>query len=122
MSENINYLSESLLWSSHVDKSSGFPNQILITKYILVANPVQLHLPEGQEVVSYFASKIINGQDVQNLKPIKVFELEPNITVTVYERMGGYSLEFLEDAKDHFTTLYPDYANLTNIDFINSME
>ena len=116
------YLSKNHWGSAHVDKRDGFPNHMLTAKYILVANPVQLHLREqDQQVVSYLAAKIIDGQDTQNLLLIKTFELKPNITVTIYERTGGYSLEFLENVRDHFLSIYPDYEYLTNIDFDSAM-
>ena len=105
--------------TAHVDKRDGFPNCMLVAKYIVVADPVQLHLgAEGQQVVDYFVNVILDGTLTPNLTKIESVDMGNGVTAHIYRRDRGYSEEFLNAAKEHFGTLYPDYPNLNNIDMV----
>jgi len=109
-----------MLGTSHVDKRDGFPNNLLVAKYIVVTDPVQVHLGvEDQRVIEYFTNEILSGQ-AQNLKRIESFEIKEGLTAHIYERMGGFSVEFLDKAKNYFLAEYPNTTSLHNVDYIYS--
>ncbi len=107
--------------TAHVDKRDGFPNVLLVAKYIVVADPPQVHLgEENQQIVAYLAREILDGTHTKNLQKIDSVYIDNGVTAHIYERKSGYSLEFLNRAKKHFETLYPDYPALYNVDFVYS--
>ncbi len=107
--------------TAHVDKRDGFPNVLLVAKYIVVADPPQVHLgEENQQIVAYFAREILDGTYTKNLEKIDSVYVDNGVTAHIYERKSGYSIEFLTLAKTHFQTLYPDYPSLYNVDFVYS--
>lgn len=105
--------------TAHVDKRDGFPNPLLVAKYIVVADPVQVHLGvENQRIIEYFVNTISEGSLTPNLTKIESIDMGGGVTAHIYRRDSGYTDEFLNATKEYFATVYPDYPNLNNIDMI----
>lgn len=104
------------MYSTHeVDLRDGFPTSFFDAEYVLVANPIQLHLPEGtQEVVSYLASAILDSDSIigKYYKIEKTYNLDNEVTVGLYKRTCGLKREVYDDLKNYFVELYPDYPEL----------
>lgn len=105
---------QGILASAHVDKRDGFPNQYFLAEYIIVADPIQTHLPNGQLVVTQPANDILTGK-VRNLEKIRSFSIDNNVRLNVYKKTGPYDPEYIEELQGVFRATYPDYKNLTNI-------
>ena len=105
--------------TAHVDKRDGFPNPLLVAKYIVVADPVQVHLGvENQRIIEYFVNTISEGNLTPNLTKIESIDMGGGVTAHIYRRDSGYTDEFLNATKEYFAAVYPDYPNLNNIDMI----
>ena len=101
--------------SAHVDKRDGFPNYIFDAQYLLVGDPPQTHLESGsQDVVEYPARLILEGK-ASNLKVLRRFTLDNNVTVTLYKKTEPYSQEFINTIQTHFRTKYPTYPSLNSV-------
>ncbi len=95
----------------HVDKRDGFPDYFFDATYVLVADPIQTHLDDGQEVISYLSAKILNG-DAHNLNLIKTYPIDDNVTLKLYHKDSPYSSDFLADTKSYFQQKYPEHPFL----------
>lgn len=96
----------------HVDKRDGFPAYLFDATYIIVADPIQTHLAEGgQEIISYPAKQILSG-NVPNLKLVKKYTLDNDITLKLYYKESKYTDEFLKETKQYFKTKYPNHPSL----------
>ncbi len=108
-----------LLGTNHVDRRDGMPNHLLVSKFIVVADPVQVHLgTENQQVVDFFAREILDGTYTQNLERIHSIKITDEVTAHIYRRNAGYSEAFLRRAQEHFNMLYPEHGEMFSVDFI----
>ncbi len=108
-----------LLGTSHVDKRDGIPNHLLVSDFIVVAEPVQVHLgAENQQVVDFFVQEILDGTYTPNLERIESIPITDTVTAHIYRRNSGYTEEFLNRVQNHFNTLYPEHASLFAVDFV----
>lgn len=108
-----------LLGTNHVDKRDGLPNHLFVSRFIVVAEPVQVHLgAENQQVVDFFAHEILDGTYTPNLKKIESISITDTVTAHIYRREGGYTEDFLNRTAAHFSALYPDMAEQFRVDFI----
>ena len=108
---------KNVLPSSHIDKRDGFPNIFFTAHYVIVASPVQTHMPnngQGQMVVTQLANSILNGE-VHNLRYIKSYTIEGGLELKVYERVGEYEETFISSLKEAFSREYGGYNQLTRI-------
>jgi hypothetical protein len=103
-----------VLASAHVDKRDGFPNQFFGATYVIVADPVQTHLPTGQAVVTVLANDILQGE-VTNLQELKDFKIDGGVTLRVYRKTAPYDMQYINSLKAYFNEHYADYKNLTDI-------
>lgn len=107
--------------TAHVDKRDGFPNNLLLAKYIVVADPVQVHLgEENQQIIAYFVKEILSGENTPNLTEVYSESLADDVNIRIFRRDAGYTLDFLNKTKAHFESIYPDYPALYDVDFVYS--
>lgn len=110
---------QNLLGTNHVDKRDGIPNHLLICKFIVVAEPVQVHLgADNQQVVDFFAREILDGTYTPNLQRIESIPVADGVTAHIYRRNAGFSQTFLERVQAHFNAVYPDHESLFSVDFV----
>lgn len=109
----------SLLGTNHVDKRDGMPNHLFVSKFIVVADPVQVHLgTENQQVVDYFAREILDGTFTPNLERIESIPITREVTAHIYRRNSGFTEEFLNRTQAHFASLYPALGDRFAVDFV----
>ncbi|MBE7025290.1 MAG: hypothetical protein E7408_04475 [Ruminococcaceae bacterium] len=108
-----------MLGTNHVDKRDGIPNHLFVCKYVVVAEPVQVHLgADNQQVVDFFAREILDGTYTPNLERIESISVADGVIAHIYRRNNGYTEEFLNRVQAHFNTLYPEHTALFEVDFI----
>lgn len=106
-----------LLPTNNVDLSDGFPYQFMGAKYIVVADPIQLHLGKNNQMVVWFFANNILAQSSfgQNYKLLKVFSIDKNIKINVYEKEKCFTGEQLEDITNSFKNYYPNDGRFNNL-------
>lgn len=108
-----------MLGTSHVDKRDGIPNHLFVCKYVVVTEPVQVHLgADSQQVVDFFAREILDGTYTPNLERIESIRITDDVTAHIYRRNSGYTEEFLNRVQAHFNALYPEHGDLFAVDFV----
>lgn len=85
-----------LLPMSDVDKRDGFSYNLFVADYIVVADPVQLHLGEqNQQVVVLPYNEFINNEGIAKAfkKLPQKFTLENDVNVYIYEKQRDITTE-----------------------------
>lgn len=98
-----------------VDLRDGFPEGFLNANYVIVANPIQAHLPEGtQEVVRYLASQVMDsGTTIGKYYQLeKEYYLDNAVTVGLYRRNCELGRDAYEELNAYYGALYPDSPQL----------
>lgn len=99
------------LASAHVDRRDGFPRGLMVAEAVIVADPVQLHLPaDEQRVVAEPAQSFLKGTDIaQAFRELPVtFTLDGGVRVHVFERMRPITARDLEGLSSRLRDAYPD--------------
>ena len=105
---------EGIAATAHVDKRDGFPNQFFAANYVIVTNPAQTHLPQGQMVISVLADAILKGE-CENLILKKEYHLEDGVTAYLYQRTAPYDETFIQQLRAKFEKAYKGNPALTSI-------
>ena len=97
-----------------VDLRDGFPEDFLHARYVVTTDPVQLHLPSGQEVVSYLANNVNDADSYIgcHYKRMWKTELDNNVTVYLFEKESDYTEEDLQQISKYYSNLYPGYDSI----------
>ena len=97
-----------------VDLRDGFPTDFLYAKYIVTTDPVQLHLPSGQEVVNYLALNVQNPESYigRHFQYMEQYELDDGVIAKIYVKISDFNNEDLQEMRDHYGKLYPGYSNI----------
>lgn len=106
---------EGLQYTSDVDMRDGFPEGFLGADFIIVSDPINLHLATGtQEVVRYLAQELQepSSEVGKHYSLIKTFQLEGDTTAKVYEKTSQYSESDLQELRDYFDDYYPGHNEL----------
>lgn len=85
-------LSDRVLLSAHLDLREPFPSRLFEAEYVVVTEPVRLHLPPSeQEVISVPARQILTGEGIGlSFRRLPVaFTLEDGTEVGVWRRAGA---------------------------------
>ncbi len=102
----------------HVDKWQGFPPNLLKARYLVVTDPVQLHMrPEDQRVVGVPAGLVLKGEGIgaaYERLPVE-FALDEGVKVLVFERVRPFRAADLRDLSETFRAFYPDRPALYEI-------
>lgn len=93
----------------------GFPRELLQARYLLVASPVQLHLPvpHAQSAIEVPWAQVVNGTGFGaafSAQP-EVFTLGTDVLVRVYKRTRPLEPEDVEALRESFLKFYPDDGN-----------
>lgn len=100
--------------SCGVDLRDGFPYAFLASRYVVTTDPVQTHLPKGQEVVRYPAAMIQDPDSCigRHYRLIDEVALGEGVTAKIYQKTSNYSRIELREIQQHFEGIYPDYPEL----------
>jgi len=101
-----------------VDKRDPFNWNTVTADYLIVGDPVQVHLgEENQEILAILVNHVLNGTGpgkAYRLLP-DTFQLSDGVTVRIYKRVRSWTLEEYHDISDPLVEKYPDYAELYEI-------
>ena len=100
--------------SCDIDLRDGFPHAFLTAGYVVTTDPVQTHLPSGQEVVVYPATQIQDPESCigRHYRLIDEVALDGGVTAKIYRKVSNYSRNDLRQIQQHFAALYPDHPEL----------
>lgn len=104
-----------ILGSAHVDRRDGFPAGLLRARYVVVADPPQIHLrPEEQQVVLVPAASFAGGTDVAlAFAPwTENFALDGGVTVRVYERTRSHTEDEVAALAARLEKAHPDLPSV----------
>lgn len=106
---------ENLCFSSDIDLRDGFPSDFLVSDIIVTTDPIELHTaPNTQEVVSFLAQEVSNPNSPigRHYQATRSFELDNDVTATVYIRLTPFEESDYQYLADYYTSIYPDYPEL----------
>lgn len=106
-------LADVLYYTQDVDKRDRFPIELFLADYVITTNPIDLHLGENnQQVVAYFNNQILNGLLKENYTIVKTFSLEDDVKAIILKKLKNVSNTQIDEIKNHFKKLYPEYENM----------
>ncbi len=98
-----------------VDKRDAFNWNTPTADYLIVADPIQVHLgEENQQVMTLLARWVLSGDGpggAYEALPER-FTLQGGVTVRLYRRTRPWTYEEYAGLSNALTALYPDYAQL----------
>lgn len=106
------HLSGKIAYASQVDLRDGINIPSLMSRYFVVADPVQTHLsPEGQTVITLPAKEIISGDGIGSVfrKIGTGYKLSDEVTAYIYERTRPYTNKEITDFFSLFFVRYPQW-------------
>ena len=80
--------------------------------YVILSDPIQLHLPHGQEVIRIFSTNILRAQNIGKAYKKTEFAtvtLNGNIKVDVYKRERDFSKDEVEQFIYQLVEVYPEW-------------
>jgi hypothetical protein len=102
---------QAVLGAAHVDRRDGFPNALLTADIVLVADPLQVHLREqDQMVIAVPVASFVEGRDVSLAfrRVPEVFHLDGGVRVLVFERIREHEPGEVEAFSARLRAAYPD--------------
>jgi len=101
-----------------VDKRDAFNWNTATAHYLIVADPVQVHLGEdNQQVMALLAHHVLEGTGpgaAYEALP-QTFRLSGGVTVRIFEQTRPWTAEDYHTISDALQTLYPDHAELYQV-------
>lgn len=105
------------MYKTHdVDLRDGFPTQFLQSDYVVVSDPIQLHLtPGSQEVVRFLAQEVMNpkspvGRHFEKLD--KEFDLDNGVKAYIYMKTSEFDEADLQYLVNYYSQRYPGMDKL----------
>jgi len=108
------HLSGKIAYTSQVDLRDGINMSSLMSRYFVVADPVQTHLsPDGQRVITIPAKEIISGEGIGSaFKKIGAgYKLSGEVTAYIYERTRPYTNKEINNFFSLFFEHYPQWKD-----------
>ncbi|XRW94011.1 hypothetical protein JEM67_09560 [Serratia sp. PAMC26656] len=108
-------LTEKIAYASQVDLRDGINVESLLSKYFVVADPVQTHLsPDGQRVVTIPTNEILSGRGIGSaFRKIGVgYKLSGGVTAYIYERTRPYTDKEIKNLFSLFFEHYPQWKEI----------
>lgn len=103
------------IYVSSVDKRDGFSWAMLEADYLVVGDPVQVHLgEENQQIVAIPAHAVLDGTGFGAAyeRLDDVFTLQDGSSVYLYRRLRTVTAAERQEIAQALTAKYPDYAQL----------
>lgn len=102
-----------ILYHGTVDKRDPFNWNSLEADYLVIGDPIQVHLgEENQQVMALFARDVLEGSGPGSAyEPLpETFAVMNGVTVRVYRRTRYLTGDEYRSISQRLTALYPDYA------------
>lgn len=99
---------------AHSDLRDGFSTELLKAKYVVVCDPVQLHLAAGtQKVIEIPANEILGGTGIgANYEYMQEWTLDRGVKAKLYRLAKDFSQQDIRELAARFDAVYPDYPQL----------
>jgi len=99
--------------TQHVDKRDHFPNELFFADYVIVTDPVQVHLGENnQKLIVYFNEAILKGDLKKYYKKEETYHLQKNVTAYLLKKIASPGNAEIQKMYDYFKDAYPEYENM----------
>ncbi|MBM9400323.1 hypothetical protein JUN65_01785 [Gluconacetobacter azotocaptans] len=101
-----------LVYASQVDLRDRLRLTEFMARYVVVADPIQIHLhPEGQRVIAIPAQEILSGRGIGAAyrRTDMAFHLSNNVTATIFEKIRPFTPDEAERFIKEFVDFYPDW-------------
>lgn len=108
-------LSKYLTGMSQVDLRDGLSIPALMSRFIIVVDPVQTHLtPSGQQVITIPAKELLNNEGIgKAFKRVgNGYPLEKGATAYVYERTRPFTYDEMMDFISKYYVSYPQWKGI----------
>lgn len=108
-------LTGKIAYASQVDLRDGINVESLLSRYFVVADPVQTHLsPDGQRVITIPANEILSGDRIGSAfrKIGAGFKLSGGVTAYIYERTRPYTDKEIKNFFSLFFEYYPQWKEI----------
>ncbi|WP_275155810.1 hypothetical protein [Citrobacter koseri] len=98
-----------------VDLRDGMPARSLLSDYLVVTTPPDIHLPQGQNVIKTTAENILSGKGIgSHYSEIARFTLSSNHTGIIFEKKTAFNKNDIDQYISQFTHIYPEWENKYN--------
>lgn len=95
---------------AHSDLRDGFSTELPKAKYVVVCDPVQLHLAAGtQRVMGIPANEILGGA---NYEYMQEWTLDRGVKAKLYRLAKDFSQQDIRELAARFDVVYPDYPQV----------
>jgi hypothetical protein len=108
-------LSKKVFITHDVDLRDGFPVQFLLAKYVVITNPLQIHLPNwAQRVISIPRDCILNKRNIGKayVETEYKFTLHNKVEAHIYRKNRACSMEEVEEFLNLFYKHYPEWKSM----------
>lgn len=121
-------IDNNLTYVSQVDLRDGFSPDSIMSKYVVITDPVQLHLnPSGQRVISIPVLDILNKHNIGKayVKIGRSYNLNDSVTASIYKKNRNFTIDEVNGFLSEFYQYYPEWKkNLSEqklkLSFLNS--
>lgn len=93
------------------DLRDGFPIGVLNANILVITDPIH----GDQETITFPSRQLMSADSVIGrhfVKNDRVFTLENNVKVLIYEKQSDFTQEDLQYMADYFTKIYPGYIHM----------
>lgn len=103
-----------MLPTSDVDLRDGFPTGFLTADYVVATDPIQTHLPSGQQAVSYLAQEVQDADSYlgRHFHVIEQITLDSGVTAFILQKDSEFTDDDLHRLSAYYTALYPENTEL----------
>ena len=105
-----------MYWGSDVDLRDGFSENFLYADYVVVTDPVQLHLKDGtQEVVRFLCEEIQKEASPIGRHFVRMeqsYNLDNNVTAYIYEKISDFETADYQYMAAYYDNYYPGMEDL----------
>lgn len=97
-----------------VDKKHGFARALVQAEYVVVGDPVQLHIrPEEQTLITWPAQQILQGHGIgTSYRAIQTFPVGQDVKLHVYQKVKGISYATYQAHLAYYKERYPDFPGM----------
>ncbi len=106
-------LDQRMVRISQIDLRDGLNIQPFLAKYLVVADPIQLHLGgQGQDVVKFPAEELLSGVGIGRAykRLPETYLLDGDIHGWIYQKQRSFTQEEISAFLSRFTERYPDWT------------
>jgi len=98
----------------YADLRDGIRINSMMTDYVIVSDPVQTHLPHGQNVITIPIQELLSGTSIgaaYKQLPNK-YELDEGVEAIVFEKIRPFTQKEAQEFFGKFIAIYPDWEGI----------